>query len=173
MGGYTALAFAERWATRLKGLAIVHSTAAADTDEKKSQRQKTIGLIQRGGKDAFMKEAIPAMFSATTRQSNPELIRTQVERGLTLPDESTIAFYEAIAARPDRTAVVRNASIPMQWFLGSDDSIIPLDKVMEQTHLATRSAVNVYQSCGHMSMLEVPERLAADLREFANYCYKA
>jgi pimeloyl-ACP methyl ester carboxylesterase len=173
MGGYTALAFAEHWSTRLKGLALVHSTAAPDSEEKKSQRQKAIGLIRKGGKEAFMKEAVPAMFSEATRQSNPELVRQQIARGLMLPDKSAIAFYEAIAARPDRTKVLGNAVVPVQWILGGDDSIIPLDKVMEQTHLAPRSAVNVYESCGHLSMLEAPGRLAADLRQFADYCYKA
>lgn len=173
MGGYTALAFAERFGTRLKGLSLVHSTAAADDEEKKSQRQKAIGLIQRGGKEAFLRDAVPKMFSSKTKEGNPDLVRRQVERGLRLPDSSAVAYYEAMIGRPERTAVLRDAAFPTQWILGKDDALIPLDKVLEQTHLASKSAVYIYEDVGHLAMLETPERLAKDLAEFADYCYKS
>lgn len=173
MGGYTALAFAERWHSRLAGLALVHTTASADDAEKQAQRQKTIALIQKGGKEAFMRDAVPKMFSPQTRNQYPDHIREQVDRGLRLPDASAIAYYEAMIARPERIAVLHDASFPVQWILGKEDALIPLDKVAEQTHLARRSAVSVYENCGHLSMLESPERLAADLGQFAVYCYKA
>jgi pimeloyl-ACP methyl ester carboxylesterase len=172
MGGYTALAFAERWGNRLKGLSMIHSTAAPDGEEKKSQRQKTIELIQRGGKDAFIREAVPAMFSTHTRNSAPEIVSEQLERGRSLPGESAIAFYEAIMNRPDRTEVLMKADYPVQWVLGKDDSIVTLSAVLEQTQLSQRAFVQVYEDCGHLAMLESPERLAADLTEFARYSFK-
>ena len=171
MGGYTALAFAEKFRGRLKGLALVHSTASADDDEKQAQRQKAIALIQKGGKDAFLRDAVPKMFSPDTREAAPDLIHEQTERGLRLPDASAIAYYEAMIARPDRTGVLRSAAFPVQWILGKDDALIPLEKVLEQTHLATRSAVSIYEHVGHLAMLEKPERLAKDLAEFAAFCY--
>lgn len=35
MGGYIALAFAEKYPVMLRGLSLIHSTAAPDSDEKK------------------------------------------------------------------------------------------------------------------------------------------
>lgn len=173
MGGYAALAFAERFGARLSGLALIHSTAAADDEEKQAQRQKAIALIRKGGKEAFMKDAVPRMFSSKTRDEGPGLVAEQVARGLRLPDASAIAYYEAMIARPDRTAVLRSAAFPVQWILGKDDALIPLNNVSEQAHISQRSSVTVYGDCGHLSMLEAPEDLAQSLREFAAYCYKA
>jgi pimeloyl-ACP methyl ester carboxylesterase len=173
MGGYAALAFAERFGDRLSGLGIVHSTASPDDEEKQAQRQKAIGLIQRGGKEPFLRDAVPKMFSPKFSDENPAPVREQIERGLRLPDTSAIAYYEAMIARPERTSVLRNAPFPLQWILGKDDAIIPLDKVLEQTHLASVSAVSIYEGVGHLAMLEAPARLAADLAEFANHCYKS
>jgi pimeloyl-ACP methyl ester carboxylesterase len=45
MGGYVALAFAEKWPERLLGLGLFHSTAFADTQEKKETRAKGIAFI--------------------------------------------------------------------------------------------------------------------------------
>lgn len=173
MGGYAALAFAEQAGERLAGLALVHSTTAADDDEKKSQRQKAIALIQKGGKEAFMRDAVPKMFSPQIQAEKPDLMREQVARGLRLPDASAVAYYEAMIARPERRDVLLAAHHPVHWCLGKDDALILLDKVMEQTHLAPRSSVRVYEDCGHLSMLEAPGQLADDLHQFAVYCYKA
>ncbi|MBL7692119.1 MAG: alpha/beta fold hydrolase, partial [Flavipsychrobacter sp.] len=38
MGGYTALAFARAYPEAVRGLSLVHSTPAADDDEKKANR---------------------------------------------------------------------------------------------------------------------------------------
>ncbi len=173
MGGYAALAFAEQAGERLAGLALVHSTSAADDDEKQAQRKKAIALIQKGGKDPFMREAVPKMFSPEIQAEKPDLVREQAARGLRLPDASAVAYYEAMIARPERSGVLKAARYPVHWCLGKDDALIPLTKVAEQTHLAPRSSVRVYKQCGHLAMLEAPRQLAEDLRQFAVYCYKA
>ena len=45
MGGYVALAFSEKFPSRLKGLGLFHSTAYPDSVEKKQARDKTIDFI--------------------------------------------------------------------------------------------------------------------------------
>jgi len=42
MGGYITLAFAELYPERLTGFGLIHSTAYADSDEKKTNRLKAV-----------------------------------------------------------------------------------------------------------------------------------
>eukprot|EP01136_Pigoraptor_vietnamica_P003503 Opistho-1_new@32825 len=42
MGGYIALAFAEKYPEKVLGLGLFHSTAFADSDEKKAARDKNV-----------------------------------------------------------------------------------------------------------------------------------
>jgi len=171
MGGYITLAFAERHKAWLKGISLVHSTATADTDEKKKTRQKAIELIRKGGKEPFVKGMVPNLFSDSFKELHQDIIEKQVERGMKLEDSSMIAFYNAMINRPDRTSILKNASIPVQWIIGKEDSVVPVNSALQQARMARVNFVSLYSHCGHMSMLEQPEKLANDLKDFISYCF--
>jgi len=171
MGGYVALALAERQQTLVKGLSLVHSTAKADKDEKKETRRKSIELIRKGGKEPFVNGMIPNLFAPAFRESHPHVVQRQTERGMELKAEHMIGFYKAMINRPDRTNILSNAGFPVQWIIGKEDNVIPPDAVLPQSNIANVNFVSLYDNCGHMSMLEQPERLANDLSAFVVYCY--
>ncbi|HRO43440.1 MAG TPA: alpha/beta hydrolase [Flavipsychrobacter sp.] len=170
MGGYIALSFAEKYRKQVKGLSLVHSTATADTEEKKAARRKAIDLIKKGGKEPFVRGMIPNLFAADFKELHPEIIERQIERGMKLSDTSMIAFYNAMINRRDRTNILSSADFPVQWIIGSEDNIVPLSSSLQQSTLASVNYVSLY-NCGHMSMIEAPERLANDLNTFGVYCY--
>jgi pimeloyl-ACP methyl ester carboxylesterase len=170
MGGYIAMAFAEKYPDRLSGLSMVHSVASADTEEKKETRRKAIELIRKGAKELFIKQMTPGLFSAAFKEQQPAKVSYQVERGLKLNAASMIAFYNAMINRLDRNAILHSISCPLQWIIGEEDSIAPKMKVLEQAKLADLNFVSVYRNCAHMSMVEEPGRLIRDLTEFGDYC---
>ncbi len=51
MGGYVSLAFLEQFPAYLKGLILFHSHAAADTDEAKKNRERTVKIVEANKKD--------------------------------------------------------------------------------------------------------------------------
>src|ERR1044072_7106334 len=57
MGGYITLAFAEKFPEKLKGLGLFHSTAFADSDEKKAARNKNVEFIKKNGSAKFIEQA--------------------------------------------------------------------------------------------------------------------
>lgn len=172
MGGYVALAFAERYPQMLAGLSLVHSVASADNDEKKETRRKSIELITKGGKEAFIKQMIPNLFSAAFKTAHPAAVEDQVKKGMELEADSMVAFYEAMIARPERTKVLENADFPVQVIAGEDDALIPAKAALGQSRLSNRNFVSLYSGVGHMSMVEDPLRLAEDLKTFVEYCNK-
>jgi pimeloyl-ACP methyl ester carboxylesterase len=171
MGGYTAFAFAERYKHKLAGLSLVHSIASADTDEKKETRRKSIALIEKGGKDVFIRQMTPNLFSKKFREEHSDVIENQIKRGLQLPAESIIAFYKAMINRPERVSILSSTDHPVQWVIGKEDTIAPPDKVAEQSKLSDISFVSVYADSSHMSMLEEDKKLAEDLKNFTSYCF--
>lgn len=171
MGGYVALAFAELFPSYLEGLALIHSTAKADTDEKKEQRRKSIELFKKGGKDAFIRQMIPALFSPASKDSRSADIKTLAERALLTENKSLIAFYNAMINRPDRTINLKNSEGPVLWVIGADDTIVTPENIIQQTSLANVNFVYTCDRCGHMSMIESPGELISYLSSFATYCY--
>ncbi|MCD6062213.1 MAG: alpha/beta hydrolase fold protein [Flavipsychrobacter sp.] len=171
MGGYVALAFADLYGSKLAGLSLVHSTAAADSEEKKETRRKSIELINKGGKEAFIRQMIPALFSKGFKENKAALDK-EIAKGLRLEAKSMVAFYNAMINRPERIATLNGVSYPVQWIFGKEDTVIPAKNVIQQSTLANVNLVSVYPEAAHMSMLEVPERLAKDLHEFGQYCFR-
>jgi pimeloyl-ACP methyl ester carboxylesterase len=53
MGGYITLAFAEEYPQYLDSFGLFHSSAFADSEEKKAIRTKAIDFINDKGPDAF------------------------------------------------------------------------------------------------------------------------
>ncbi|MBS1586807.1 MAG: alpha/beta hydrolase [Bacteroidetes bacterium] len=172
MGGYVSLAFAAKYGRKVKGLSMVHSTAFADDEEKKNNRRKVIELIRKGGREAFIRQMIPALFSPSTKETRPGIIEKQVESGLQLEADSQVAYYEAMIERPERTDMLTGGRFPVQWIIGKDDTVVPFTKGLQQCTLTSINFVSVYNMCGHMSMLENNKELVKNLADFASYCLR-
>jgi pimeloyl-ACP methyl ester carboxylesterase len=171
MGGYVALAFANLFPIKVKGLSLVHSTPAADDDQKKENRSKAIAIIEKGGKEPFLKQLIPTLFATGFAETHKEVLRTQLDRAMTVVPDSLVNYYRAMMNRPPHIALIEQAMFPIQWIIGEADYLIPLDKILPLAHKAKINFVSLYEGVGHMSMLEQPARLSGDLIEFLNYCY--
>jgi pimeloyl-ACP methyl ester carboxylesterase len=169
MGGYISLAFAALYPERLHAFGLFHSTAYPDSDEKKTTRRKAIEFIRANGAAPFIRQSTPNLFSARTREHRPELVETAIARYSGLAPESLIGYYEAMIARPDRTAVLREFSRPVFFILGEDDTVIPLQQGLEQCYLPSISHLHLVKGAGHMAMLEDPEISNQLLRDFINF----
>lgn len=172
MGGYVALAFADKYPEGLLGLSLIHSVANADNEERKSIRRKSIELVEKGGKAQFIKQVIPGQFADTFKQQHPAVIEKQIQRGMLMEDASIIAFYKAMINRPDRIRILEESTFPVQFVIGEDDNIIPTDIAMQQATLPKINFISVYKDCGHMSMLENPGSLLKDIENFLSNCFK-
>lgn len=171
MGGYAAIAFAELYPEMIAGLGMIHSTATADTEEKKEQRRKSIALFEKGGKDAFIKQMIPTLFAEQNREKFNEEINSLTEQALLTESKSMVAFYNAMINRADRTNSLKTATMPILWVIGENDGIIPPKNLIQQTSQANVNFVHTHRDCGHMSMVEVPGDLVDNIKSFADYCY--
>lgn len=172
MGGYTAFNFADMYPERLAGLSAVHSFALADDEAKKDTRRKAIELMKKpGGREAFVKQMIPGLFAKSFKQQHPDMVEQQISRAMKMKTESLIAFYNAMIMREDKTSILEEASYPVQWIVGKEDTVATEDKVLKQAILASTNFVSVYTDCAHMSMIEKPEQLIDDLIRFSKYCF--
>lgn len=173
MGGYVAFAFAHAFPGMVAGMSLVHSTPAADDEAKLEARKKVIRLLQQGGKEQFIRQMVPALFSEASRKAMPAVVAERTQLALASNTESLIAYYEAMMGRADHTDKVESMQFPLQWLLGAEDTIVLKSKILQYCHGSRVNFVSVYPGCGHMAMLEVPDALSTDLAAFTAYCYQA
>ncbi len=157
MGGYVALAFAEKYPQALSRLGLFHSSAYADTEEKKETRRKGIDFIKQHGSFEFLKTATPNLYSPDTKAHHPELIEKQLAAIKGFDPNALTAYYEAMMQRPDRTQVLKTIGVPVLFILGRHDAAIPLFDGLKQCHLPALSSVHLLEHSGHMGMQEEVE----------------
>ena len=158
MGGYIALAYAEKFEDRLSGLGLFHSTAYADTPAKAESRKKAIELVSTKGPKPFLQVAVPGLFANSTAKKQPELIEKQIKDSHNFSASSIVSYYSAMMIRPDRCAVLTSFDKPILFILGNFDSLVPPEDLLAQARLAKYGYTYRLECSGHMGMLEEPEK---------------
>lgn len=171
MGGYIALAFAQRFPDRMDALGLIHSTAFADSAEKKQLRNKAIEFIQNNGSAAFFKTAIPNLFARSYQEHHPEKIEQLLQQSTQFRDEVVIAYYKAMITRPDRSNVLRNSKYPVLMFIGAVDKAVAPDDALLQASFPDVCQVELINEVAHMGMWEAVNQLNESLLEFLLMVY--
>ena len=153
MGGYVALAFADKYMKKLCGLGTFHSHALADTTEAKINRGRAIQVVKEHHKD-FISSFIPDLFT----KKNQELLSGEIEElqiaARNIPKESVIASLEGMRQRTDKLKLLNTMRIPMLFIIGKQDPRAPLDKMMHQISLPKHAEVLILDDVAHMGYLE-------------------
>ena len=157
MGGYVALALAQRYPERVAGLALINSSAYADTDEKRQAREKNISFVERHGVNKFMESFVRPLFAPANRDRLPEARALLEDIGKATPVATLAGALRGMAARPDRTAVLRTARFPVLIVAGKHDVAVPLADSVAQAPLAPVGTGLFLEGSGHLSYLEQPE----------------
>ncbi|KAA9331620.1 alpha/beta hydrolase [Hymenobacter busanensis] len=167
MGGYAALAFAERYPNMVAGLSLFHSTARPDSDEKKANRDKNIDFVQRNGVDKFMESFIRPLFAPANRERMIDQRCFLEDIGKATPADTVTGALRAMRDRPDRTAVLRDARYPVQFIVGKDDVAVTLESMQPQLVMPRESHVLVLADVGHLGYFERPEETRRAVLDFA------
>ena len=166
MGGYITLALVESYWNHVNAFGLFHSSAFADTDEKKETRKKGIEFIKQHGAFEFLKTSTPNLFSPNSKLQIADSIDEFINSLKKFTPQALIAYYNAMMARPDRTSVLKNTKNPVLFIAGEHDNAIPLNDVLQQCHLPEKSYIHVLKKSGHMGMMEETKNANRILEEF-------
>ncbi len=168
MGGYIALAFAEKYGDHINGLGLFHSTAFGDSEEKKQHRDKAITFIQQHGTHEFLKQSVPNLFAPSFAAEHPENITELINASGNFTSQVLVQYYEAMKARPDRTAVLKNILKPVLFIMGEEDKSVYLQDSLSQCYLPGLSLISIFPGVAHMGMWEVKDQANVTLIKFLN-----
>ncbi len=160
MGGYTTLAFAEKYASRLNSFCLFHSSAYPDNEEKKQTRLKAIEFMKKNGVEEFLKTSTPNLFAKDAKGNLSRAKQLMVDKVIhdykNFDINALVAYYQAMMERPDRTHVLKTFTKPIFFLLGRHDTVVLYEQGLEQTRLARNVEVYTLNDSGHMGMWEEP-----------------
>ena len=169
MGGYITLAFAEAYPEMLNGFGLFHSTALADSAEKKQVRSRGIEFLAEHGSKDFLSGVIPTLYGEDARLRIPRQISQHIQEVSGIMENILAGFYKAMMARPDRQAILSKSAVPVLFILGEEDKTVNLQETLPQTELPGKTQLHVWKKVAHMGMIEAPEKTAEAVIQFLQH----
>jgi pimeloyl-ACP methyl ester carboxylesterase len=166
MGGYVALAFAERNPNTLKGLCLMNSTAYADSDEKKLNRDRAIVAVKQNHK-TFIRIAINNLFRPKNRIVFTEKIKEIISSALETPLQGIIAALEGMKIRKNREHILQSSSFKKMMIISKRDPALDYNSLIAQTK--NRDIKIVEFPDGHMSHIENKDAFLLQLMYFIDF----
>ncbi len=159
MGGYVALAIAERHPDAVAGLGLFDTRSAADDDAKRAARLDAARSIEteeafpnpRGAAEGLVGMAGPGR-DAVVDEAASIIAAT--------PPAAAAWGQRAMAGRPDRTTVLKGFQGPSVVAWGDLDGVTSREDADRMAH-ALGVETRVIAGVGHLSPLEAPEASAA------------
>ena len=162
MGGYTALEICRRFGARVERLALLDTSARADTAEQTARRETLIDLCRSGG-FADVIEQLYTVLVHPGRRDDGVLKRRIAAMARRTGPEVFIRQQHAIMARPDQVASLSRLSCPTVVICGAQDRITPLECSEEMAAGISGAKLKTIPACGHMSTMEAPATVASIL----------
>lgn len=168
MGGYVALAFAEKYKDKVLGLCLINSTAEDDNKERKTNRDRAIIAVKQNHK-SFIRIAIVNLFRPKNRKLFSKEIKRLKEEALTIPVQGIVAALEGMKIRPNRVGLFRNGHFKKLMIISKKDPVLDYDSLKKQTHHSDIETVEFPD--GHMSHIENKSLFLRNIMYFIEKIY--
>lgn len=163
MGGYVALALAERHPDLLAGLALLDTKATADPPEAQANRERIAAAVLAEDSVEAVLGMRTSLLGPTCRDARPDLVE-HLEAWIGDQGPRGVAWAQrAMAARPDRTAVLSALSVPALVLVGVEDELSPPAQARAMADVLADVRLVEVPAAGHMTAIENPQPVAAAL----------
>ena len=167
MGGYAALAFAEKYPDMLAGYVLFHSHPYADAPEGILKRKREIEVVMAGKKNMMYPANISMMFA----ERNLKVMQAELAQLRKLasgnPAKGIVALLNGMMVRPQRTSVIEKGEVPLLWILGRDDRYFSPEAAMRSIRIPDNAQVVILEKSGHLGFIEEPGLSAELISTFA------
>jgi len=170
MGGYVGLAFAAAYPEMLRGLALLHSHAAADDGNAREQRNQNILKVSKD-KKTYLEGFVDSLFDPDFLQQNPQSAGFIKDITQSQDEKAIVAALAGMRERESHIDLLAQINVPVLFVLGKSDSRMPLVKIMAQAVLPAHGELLMLKGVGHMGFLEAPLIVLHTLQSFAERCY--
>jgi len=152
MGAYVALCLLKICPKNIVHFCLFHSTANADSVEKKAERTRLIKVV-RDKKKAYLKTAIPSLFSEKYKNENPLDIKKMIEQSFLIDTKAIYAALKGMQQREDRNELLRLWPGKKTYIAGALDPLFSIGDLRKEATRNNAEFIEIVEA-GHMSHLE-------------------
>lgn len=165
MGGYVAVAFAKLYPDSVEQIFLLHSHPFADSAYRQVQRQKEIGLIERGKLPLLLQMQLDSRFEGLAMA--PELMEmlAPINRGTS--KEGALWALKAMMHRRDLSDWLLKSKISVVCGLSRYDNKVDYHKIVSWAAQAPNVTIVDFEFSRHMCFWEEQDLFVATFMKFA------
>jgi len=163
MGGYCALEIYRQAPERVKRLALIDTSARADTRQQTDHREALIDLCREGKMDQVMDHLLP-VFVNQAHLGNQSLVDNIRAMAARIGCKAFVSEQKAIMGRDDKRAMLKNITCDTLVLCGSEDQLTLPEFHTELAELIPGSRLVIVDDSGHFSPMEQPERVTVEMK---------
>ena len=160
MGGMLALEVQRQAPARVKGLALLGTSARADTPELLRLRSGAIALFEQGRMDEVLLANVAFAFHPA-HQRDSALVGRYLDMIRRAGPQQLIHQNRAVMARIDSRPLLPAVRCPTLVVCGEADALTPPEHAHEMAAAIPGARLELLAGAGHMLTMEQPGRVAA------------
>ncbi|MBR0656448.1 alpha/beta fold hydrolase [Plastoroseomonas arctica] len=164
MGGYVAIEVWRQATARVTRLALLDTSARADTEAQTRRRRGLMALTRTGQFKGVTPRLLPSLIHPD-RLGTPlaDEVRAMAER---IGREAFLRQQQAIMTRVDSRGDLARVAVPTLVGVGAEDILTPPELAEEMAALIPGATLRRFTGSGHLPTMEVPELVNAALRDW-------
>jgi pimeloyl-ACP methyl ester carboxylesterase len=166
MGGYIALRAIQRQPERIAGLILCDTQCAADSEEGREKRKKTIAFIQKNGLSVYAEESLKNLFAPASFTAKKDQVTFIQDTILKTPASTICLTLQALADRKETCSSLTEIKVPVCILVGKEDKITSPELASKMQVLIKDSTLHIIEGAGHLSNLENPEQFNTHVKNF-------
>lgn len=172
-GGMVGMRLALQHSDKVAGLALLDTSAEAESLSMRVRYRAYIAMHRRVGVPlaAFQKVIAPRLFSPRTLVERPDLVETAYQRSMGFHREGLCrASIAVVVHRKNVLPELARIRTPTLVMCGTEDRSTPPEHSEKIASAIPHAKLVLLDGVGHMSTLEAPERVNAELVPFVGKC---
>lgn len=159
MGGYVALEIAVRRTGRVRGLALLNTSAIAASEDKRRRSASVIDLVESGDFDRAVE-----LVSGSVAPTRVDVTALAADMARDLGPDVFVDHQRAVMNRPDRTGDLAKIEEQTIVVAAGADAITPHELGRDLADGIPSAELVVLDGIGHLSVLEDPDGAADALQ---------
>lgn len=166
MGGMVALEILRRAPQRVTRIALIATSAQAETPETAAARESHIIAAKGGGRwHEVLQHEINSTWMAPTTD-RVALVRHLRQMGEALGPAAYVSQSRAMQRRKDQQSTLSQIKQPAMVICGRHDGQYPVKRQEFMAELIPYATLEVIEDAGYMPTLEAPDQVTAALRRW-------
>jgi 3-oxoadipate enol-lactonase len=162
MGGCVSLAFAAAYSNRVSGLGLFDTTAWYGPEAPQQWAERADRALANGLED-LVEFQTTRWFGDKFRNEHPDVVRRSVDVFLANDRQAYAETCRMLGACDVRAALPR-LRVPARILVGEEDYATPVAMAKALNEGIPGSSLTILQGARHLTPLETPERVAAEIK---------